>query len=230
MKILVLGIVAFLVSSSAFAQHTGSDNEDKDWIPTGQWPFVNRKFQPATVVTGFVGKKKTVLPCNIHIGKHTLMYVLNDTLMEADPTNVNYVEFKNGDKYQSIGNVFAKIVHEDSIGKILMVKTVDKSKLRQNFDDISTMGALTIGGDFGEISLDLMPAYVHNPQEEPLPIIDTFFFNFNQEIFEVTNKNVLNHINQQRRREYRAFTRSAEILTHNESSVKKIWDNFFLNY
>ena len=206
------------------------NKEDRDWIPTGDWPFLNRRFMPATVVTGFVYKKKTVIPCNIHIGKHTLMFVKNDTLMEADPTNVNYVEFKNGDKYQSIGNVFAKIIQEDSIGKILLVKMVDKSRLRQNFDDISTMGSLTIGGDFGEISLDLMPAYVNNPQEEPLPVIDTYFFIYNMEIFEVTTKNVLNHINPDRKREYKAFTRSAEIITRNESSVRKIWDNFFLKY
>ena len=229
-RIIFCIILLFSVSLSVGAQNDGVNKEDRDWIPTGEWPFLNRRFLPATVVTGFVNKKKTILPCNIHIGKHTLMYVQNDTLMEADPTNVNYVEFRNGDKYQSIGNVFAKIIQEDSIGKILMVRMVDAPKLRQNFDDISTMGSLTIGGDFGEISLDLMSAYVHNPEEEPLPIIDTFFFNYNMEIFEVTTKNVLNHINPNRKREYRAFTRSAEILTHNESSVRKIWENFFLNY
>lgn len=230
MRFLFLVFSFFLLSFHSFAQNDGVNKEDRDWIPTGQWPFLNRRFLPATVVTGFVNKKKTVLPCNIHIGKHTLMYVKDDTLMEADPTNVNYVEFKNGDKYQSIGNVFAKIIQEDSIGKILMVRMVDAPRLRQNFDDISTMGSLTIGGDFGSISLDLMSAYVHNPEEEPLPIIDKFFFNFKMEIFEVTNKNVLNHINPQRKREYRAFTRSAEIITGNESSVRKIWENFFLKY
>ena len=42
---------------------------DAEWVPTGVWPFINRRFQVAEVVTGFVTKKKTQVPCNIHIGK-----------------------------------------------------------------------------------------------------------------------------------------------------------------
>jgi len=226
---IVLTLLWVHLNLNIFAQNNGDISNGNDWKPTGMWPYVNRKFMPATIVTG-IFNKKTIYPCNIHIGKHTLVYVMNDTLMEADPINIKYVEFKNGDKYQSIGNVFAKIVHEDSIGKILLVKTVDKSQLRQNYNDISSMGSLTIEGYFGELSLDLMPAYIHNPEEEPLPIVNTFFFNYNLEIFEVTNKNILKHINQQRKREYKVFTRNEEILTHNLSSVMKIWESFFVNY
>ncbi len=219
-----------MLNSNIHAQEPHGNASKTDWIPTGEWPFINKKFLPATVITGYIHKKKTICLCNIHVGKQTLYYVMNDSLMEANSYNVNYVEFNNGDKYQSLGNVFAKIIQEDSIGKVLMVRLVDESKLRKNFNDISAAGSLTIDGDFGEIALDLMPAYIHNPEEEPLPIIDKFFFNYNMNIFEVTYKNVLNHINQNRKKEFKAFTRSAEILTHNESSVRKIWDNFFVKY
>ena len=104
--------ISFFFAMNVHAQRSEKAiKADKEWIPTGQWPFLLRRFEPATIVTGFINKKKTIHPCNIHIGKHTLMYVLNDTLMEADPGNVNYVEFVNGDKYVANGNTFAKIVN-----------------------------------------------------------------------------------------------------------------------
>ncbi len=223
--------ISFFSAMNVHAQRSEKAiKADKEWIPTGQWPFLLRRFEPATIVTGFINKKKTIHPCNIHIGKHTLMYVLNDTLMEADPGNVNYVEFVNGDKYVANGNTFAKIVKEDSIGRVLMVRLVDYDKFKGSANDASHMGSFTLGGDFGEISLDLIGAYVGNPDELPLPVLDTYFFVFKGEIFEVTDKNILARINQSRRKEYRAFTRSAEIISRNESSVLKIWNNFFVNY
>ena len=203
---------------------------DKEWVPTGEWPFLLRRFEPATIVTGFINKKRTIYPCNIHIGKHTLMYVLNDTLMQANPGNVNYVEFRNGDKYTAIGNVFAKVVQEDSIGRVLLVKLVDNDRFRRSANDISRAGFFSLEGDFGDISIDFIGSYIPNPEEEPLPILDTYFFNFNGEIFEVTDKNVLAHISPERKKEYKAFTRAEEILTRRESSVLKIWNTFFVNY
>ena len=156
--------ISFFSAMNVHAQRSEKAiKADKEWIPTGQWPFLLRRFEPATIVTGFINKKKTIHPCNIHIGKHTLMYVLNDTLMEADPGNVNYVEFVNGDKYVANGNTFAKIVKEDSIGRVLMVRLVDYERFKGAANDASHMGSFTLGGDFGEISLDLIGAYVGNP-------------------------------------------------------------------
>lgn len=203
---------------------------DKEWMPTGEWPFLNRRFELATIVTGFINKKKTVYPCNIHIGKQTLMYVFNDTLMQASPGNVNYVEFRNGDKYVAFGNTFAKVVREDSVGRVLRVRLIDTDKFKASEKDASNMSSFTLGGDFGELNIDFSGSYIVNPEEEPLPVIDTYFLNFNKEIFEVTDKNILQRIRQDRRKEYRGFTRSAEILSRNESSVLKIWDTFFVNY
>ena len=74
------------------------------------------------------------------------------------------------------------------------------------------------------------PAESVRPEEEPLPTIDTYFINYNKEIFEVTDKNILQRIRPERKKEFKAFTRSAEIISRNEASVLKIWDTFFVNY
>ena len=65
-------------------------------------------------------------------------------------------------------------------------------------------------------------------EAEPLPMVDVFYFQVRGEIFPFTTKNVLERIDQRRRKEYRAFTRSAEIISSNESSAVKVWREFFL--
>jgi len=202
-----------------------------DWQPTGVWPFENQRFMPAEVVTGLVYKKKTLVPCNIHIGNQTLWYVKDDTLMEALPGTVNRVTFKNGDTYIPVSsNTFGKIVVEDSVGKVVRVRLIDKQRFEEEGRSASNLGSFTLGGDFGEIGLDLIGSYIAKPEEEPLPTLDHFFFVYKLEIFPVTDKEVLKRINPARRKEYKAFTRSAEILVHNERSVRKIWQEFFVKY
>ena len=204
---------------------------DRDWVPTGVWPFLNRRFLPAEVVTGFVTKKKTVVPCNIHVGKQTLWYAQNDTLMEANAGSISRVSFVNGDVYVPLSdNAFGKVIHEDSVGKVIRLRLVDKKKFDDSANDASRMGSFSLGGDFGSLNLDLISSYVANPEEDPLPILDTFYFIYKYEIFEMTDKNILSHINPQRRKEYKAFTRSAEILSHSEASAMKIWNEFFVKW
>ena len=232
---LLLFSVVFAVSSFA-QQPTEAEirareeglKADAEWIPTGVWPFLNRRFQPAEVITGLFTKKKTVVPCNIHVGSQHLYYMQKDTLMEADAMNVSRVTFPNGDVYVPIGSTFGRIVREDSIGKVVCVRLIDKEKFDESAKDASRMGSFSLGGDFGTLNMDLISSYVANPEEQPLPILDTYYFIYNLEIFEVTDKNILSRINPARKREYQAFTRSAEILSHNESSVLKIWQTFFL--
>ncbi len=67
-------------------------------------------------------------------------------------------------------------------------------------------------------------------EEQPLPLVHSFYILMNKQIFEATEKNILKHINQSRRKEYRNFTRSAEIISTNESSMVKVWDTFFADY
>lgn len=77
LKKIVATLLLVSISSIAVAQD--------DWVPTGVWPFLHEKFRVATVVAGFIRPSKTQVPCNIHIGRQTLYYAKDDTLMEATP-------------------------------------------------------------------------------------------------------------------------------------------------
>lgn len=212
---------------------------NKDWEPTGVWPFINRQFKAATVYTGIYSKAKTIVPCNIHIGNHTLWYSQNDTLMEAIPKSVLRVEFPNGDVYMPVGSeqMFGRIVREDTIdgriARIIHVTTVNRQKLDSNSVDALNssqnmlQGASAIGlGLFASALADANSG--RKIEEEPLPLNNIYFFQVRGEIFQATTKNILAHISPKRKKEYRNFTRTAEIISTNESSMHKIWQEFFL--
>ncbi len=213
---------------------------NKDWEPTGVWPFLNKQFRVATVYVGLFKKSKTQVPCNIHIGKQTLWYSQNDTLMEALPGSVVRVEFPNGDKYMPVGSeqMFGRIVCEDSIdgriARVINVRTVDQKQLNQrgldalnNTQNILQSGAEVAGlGSFMSAVADVNGAV--KQEEMPLPLTNIFFFQVRGEIFQATTKNILAHINPSRKSEYRVYTRSAEIISTNESSMMKVWKEFFL--
>lgn len=221
---IVATLLLVSISSAVLAQD--------DWVPTGVWPFLHEKFRVATVVAGYIRPSKTQVPCNIHIGRQTLYYAKDDTLMEAIPGSIMRVEFPDA-TYIPIGlNTFGRIMHEDSIGKIIRVREVDFKKLKDSGNDASNMGVflLEANGMFPGLSIDLLGQYEPRPEEKPLPIVDSYFFIFRGETFQATNKNIMNHIDQKRRHEYSVFTRSAEILSTSYTSMLKIWNEFFVNY
>lgn len=229
--ILLCGTLALGVQAQEQRELTAAEKADAEWLPTGEWPFLNRRFFSAEVYTGFINPRKTQVPCNIHIGNQTLWYSLRDTLMEALPGNINRVVFENGDVYMPIlkANAFGKIVHEDDYGKVLRVRRIDERRQSEEARSASHLGSLSIQGDAGfNLNIDLISTYEGNPQKKPLAVIDYFYFIFGGEIFEVTDRNVLRHIPEDRRKAYKAFTRSAEILSHNQSSIMKIWNEFFV--
>lgn len=225
----VLSLTLAKSQEPSLRQQERAKEEERTWRPTGVWPFLNQRFLPAEVVTGMFTKKKTQVVANIHVANHSLWYVQNDTTLEADGSNINIVRFKNGDVYIPLDNktLGKVIIDDDSIGKVVMVRSIDPVKFEEQGRDASQMGTFSLSGDFGNIDLDLTSQYDGKPEEKPLPILDTYYFIYNREIFEVTDKNILPRINPKRRKEYRAFTRSAEILVHQESSVRKIWNTFF---
>ena len=232
-KILTLFILgfSFLV---AFSQN------NKNWEPTGVWPFLNQQFRTATVYTGIFRRSKTVVPCNIHVGNQTLWYTQNDTLMEAIPGSVIRVEFPNGDSYMPVGSEqrFGRIVREDSIGgkiaRVICVRTVNQKALDQKYLDHMNkttnllQGGLVLGG--ASVSMaDIASADAGVVlEEQPLPLTDEYYFQVRGEVFHATPKQILSHIDPQRKQEYRNFTRSAEIISSNESSMLKVWQEFFL--
>ena len=223
MAILALGSVL-----SAFAQN------NKDWEPTGVWPFINQQFRTATVYTGIFKRSKTVVPCNIHVGNQTLYYSQNDTLMEADPGSVVRVDFPNGDSYMPVGSEqrFGRIVREDSIdgkiARVICVRSVNQKALDQKYLDYLNKTKNLVQGATFNVS-DIASADAGTVMEEqPLPMINEFYFQVRGEIFPATTKQILDRIDPNRKQEYRKFTRSAEIISTNESSMLKVWKEFFL--
>lgn len=216
----------FCLSIPAAAQ-----NAD-DWTPTGVWPFINRHFKTATVYVGIVNRSKTVVPCNIHVGNNTLWYSQNDTLMEAIPNSVVMVEFPDGVRYMPVGsaNIFGRIVREDTIGgriaRVVHVREVDRQALDQKYLDFINKSQNILQGSNLSMIADTQGGRI--VEEEPLPMKDSFYFQVRGELFPVTTKNIMKRIDQKRRKEYLRFTRSAEIISSNESSILKIWNEFFL--
>ena len=224
----IVAILAFGSVLSAFAQN------NKDWEPTGVWPFINQQFRTATVYTGIFKRSKTVVPCNIHVGNQTLWYSQNDTLMEAIPGTVLYVELPNGDTYMPVSSEqrFGRIVREDTIdgkiARIICVKTVNQKELDQKYlDHINKTQNILQGATFNVSDIASADAGIIM-EEQPLPLTNEFYFQVRGEIFQATPKQILKRIDPKRKQEYRNFTRSAEIISTNESSMLKIWQEFFL--
>ncbi|MBP5374718.1 MAG: hypothetical protein J6Y38_00100 [Bacteroidaceae bacterium] len=223
--------LSFVVS---FAQN------NKDWEPTGVWPFINKQFRTATVYTGIFKRSKTVVPCNIHVGNQTLWYSQNDTLMEAIPGSVLRVVFPNGDTYMPVGSEsrFGRIVREDSIdgrvARVICVRSVNQEKLDQKYLDYLNktqnllQGSLSINGVSMNMT-DIASADDNDALElQPLPLTNEYYFQVRGEVFPATTKQILTRIDSKRKQEYRNFTRSAEIISSNESSMMKVWEEFFL--
>ena len=231
-KILFSTVLTFMSVLTLSAQTA------EEWTPTGMWPFINKQFRTATVYTGLFKQTKTVVPCNIHVGNQTLWYTQNDTLMEAIPRSVVRVEFPNGDTYIPVGSeqAFGRIVREDridgSVARIILVRQLNQRALDQRYLDHinktqnALQGAL-LGMSFSHLADTEAGVIV---EQEPLPMVNVFYFQVKGEIFPATPKNILAHINPKRKQEYRNFTRSAEIISTNESSMQKVWKEFFLKW
>ena len=211
----------------------------QDWEPIGTWPFEYKNFRTAIVYTGFFKVRKTQVPCNIHLGKQTLWFSRNDTLMEAIQGSILRVEFPNGDTFIPVdeNSNFGKILQQDTlngkVARVLQVRSVDQHAIDQRAVDIMNntqnlqQTSINLGNWVSQLS-DANAAI--NEEELPLPLINVFYYQYNGEIFETTEKNILNRINPQRRKEYRNYTRQAEIISTNASSMLKVWNDFFVNY
>lgn len=210
------------------------------WEPTGVWPFAYRNFRPATVYFGAFKETKTTVPANIHIGKHSLWFSKNDTLLEAIPNNLRRVEFENGDTYYPLGeaNELALVLRHDTInGKIARLYQIWEPDMRQinqkARDQLSTTSLLQGCVELGILN-NVASAVADNidgtPEERPLPMTSRFFIQANGTIFEATEKNILRYLGKDRKHQYLNFTRSAEIISTNASSMAKVWDSFFATH
>lgn len=197
------------------------------FTPTSEFPFLFKRMEKAVIHYGIFQDNTKELPSNIHVGTdkkfQVLVYINPDgTPMETEPDAVNLVEFPDG-KYLPIEHkYFGKIVHEDSVGKVVKVYDLDRAKLTEH--ERSTIAPMS------KMNMQHFTWYVPSDGDVQLPMQTTFYFVFNSSIFEANQKNILTHINQNRRKEYRAYTRSAEVLSYSENSIIQLWKDFFVNY
>jgi hypothetical protein len=130
-----------------------------------------------------------------------------------------------------------KIIREDSINgklcRVLHVVEVDKKEVDRTGRnvDVMTSSILQSSGFMSSFAAQIADANAGiREEEQPIPLRNTFYFVYNNQLFEATDNNIMKYIKQSRRREYRNFTRTAEIISENASSILKIWEKFFVNY
>ena len=150
------------------------------------------------------------------------------------PHGYGTMDFPNGDSYMPVGveQRFGRIVREDSIAgkiaRVICVRTVNQKELDQKYLDYINKTRNLLQGATFDVS-DIAGADDGIVMEEqPLPMADEYYFQVRGEIFQASPKNILSHIDPKRKQEYRNFTRSAEIISTNESSMLKVWQEFFL--
>ena len=223
-------ILLSAISVSGFAQQG-------EWEPIGVWPFIFKSFKPATVHIGLFSKKETVIPCNIHVGKNALWFAKDgETLMEAIPDNVRKVVFKDGSTYMPIGanNKFGEVIFEGELqgqtARVFLLKEVNQAAVDQQYVDYLNKTQNMLQGGGGAFFGHLADGAGQNPENTPVPLKTTFYFLFKGELFEATTKNILAHIDPERKKEYKAYTRSAEVLSTSKVSMLKVWNDFFVNY
>lgn len=212
--------------------------QSEDWEPTPVWPFLYRRFNIATVETGIFKKSETNVPCNLHVGKGALWFSKdNETLMEAVPDNIRKVVFDNGDVYMPIGNnnLFGKVLYDGELqgkpARVFLLKKVNQAGVDQQFLDYINKTQNVLQGSTNGFFAHIADANSgEKPENMPVPLEYHFYYFFNGELFEATTKNILAHIKPERKKEYRAYTRSAEVLSTDQKSMLGVWNDFFINY
>lgn len=229
---IALVILTLLLSLPSMGQARMGDSS---WEPTGVWPFAYERFRTADIYAGVISKTKHTMPANIHLGKHTLWFSRNDTLLEAVPQTIRKVVFSNGDTYYPIGvnSDMALVLREDTINdhvaRLYQIWQPDMRAINQRaLDQINASSKLS-GSSFGILSTvasAMADTQDATPEERALPMTSSFYFLIDGNLFEAKEKNIIQYLGKSRRSEYLAFTRSAEILSTNVSSMIKVWDTF----
>lgn len=210
-----------------------SASADDKWQPVPSWPFIYSDFQSAVIKTV---KGTTVnAKANIHIGHHYLWYESKGKNLEAKKGTVKEVIFPNGKHHIAVGDKICLVVKEDTIkGKLhrlLYSEEVDMPRyndiVRNNKAAESSSTIDFIG--LNDLNLDVAvreSSYIS--EQEPLPIKNVFFIQIGDETFEATESNILQHLDKEERKVYKAYTRKAEIITSDMNSMLDVFTTFFL--
>lgn len=228
LSLFIAMLFAVVFTTNAFAQKD-------DWQPTAQWPLVYANFMPADVYT--TANKKVFARSNIHVGMHCLWFINGSgEKLAAKEGTISKVVFRNGDQYYNINEKMCKVLREDTIkGKVcrLYISTeLDKDRFNEmariNGQGMMDLGGLTIG--LTNLSNEVAnQAGASNVDAEPLPVREKFYMLYDGETFEATQRNILNHLTKEERAAYRAFERSAEIVSGHRRSIENVWITFFVN-
>lgn len=220
MRKFLLLIFIFCTSMSVYAQ-------SNEWTPKCSFPLLFERMEKATIHYGIVRDNTKFAPCNIHLGTsekfQTLYYVdTNGTVIECEPSSVNKIEFPDGEYIPIAQKYFGKIIFADSVGKVVLVRDIDRPKFAEQ-------RAMTSSAT-SRIDMNKFRWYVPTEDDENIPMRNLYWFIVRGKIFEVTETNILSNINPLRKKEYKAYTRFAEVILKNERSVIDVWNNFFENY
>lgn len=230
--LLLLLTATKIMAASDGADATATEAAASNWEPVPVWPFAYQDFTDANI---YVGEKKVKAKANIHLKNSNLWFISSkDNKTKLEASSVSKVEFKNGDIYYDINGHLAKVVREDTINgdvrRLFQKRIIDM----EQFNDLSRQYNQQGGSNFGVV-LDTFTSAVadNNGQtsldQHPLPLQDLFFMEMNGEKFQMTESNILRHLsNKNEKNAYRAYTRKAEILSGNLSSMMNVYTTFFL--
>lgn len=231
MKRILLMLTLPLLAAIAMAQ-------EDEWHPVAEWPFIYQDFQKAYIYVGEANKKVTA-KSNIHIKQGRLWFISgkdNKTKLQAKPGTINKVIFANGITFIPIEDRLCEVVRQDTIdGKICAVyHDMGIDMVRYNEMVNSNMGSIADGIEIAGMDFtDYTTRIAANNSadiidQQPLPTTDRFYINYKGDTFEVTEGNILKHLNKDERTAYRAYERKAEVITSNIFCVMDVYMTFFL--
>ncbi len=207
---------------------------DDTWQPVPAWPFVYQDFTQAVIHTT---KGKTVnAKANIHIGRHYLWYSSNGKNLEAKKGTIKDIIFTNGNRYIDVKGKICRIVSEDTVSgkqyRLLHSQEVDTRRYNEivrNHKSAESSSTLDIAG-LNDMNLDMSvreSASIY--EQEPLPIKDVFYIQIGNDTFEANESNIMKHLEgKEERKAYKAYTRKAEIMMGNMSSLIDVYTTFFV--
>ncbi len=209
--------------------------QEENWQPIRVWPFVFEHFTNATIY--LTGSEKVVkAPANVHVGASTLWYDSNGKKLAAKAGTASRVVFNSGEEYVMIDNKLCQVLRTDTVdGKVAhfyMSPQLDRATFEEQAkqNNQSTM----ILADFSASFQDFASGVRDNEgardfDHEPLPMRNRFFGSIGDDVFELTEGNIMKRLTtKEERRTYGAYTRKAEVIYSNRRSMEAVWNTFFL--
>ncbi len=214
---------------------TGVWAQQSDWRPVSSWPFVYEKFVEAVIYVG-TNNSKLRARANVHVGTSSLWYESYGKKLAAKPGTATKVVFPDSTVYYSVENQLCQVLSEDTVngkvGRLYMAEVLDRPAYEEmvRTSRQSTMSMVDIAPGLEGIASGVADNEgLRDVDTEALPLRNKFYMQYDDELFEVTEGNILKQLpTREERNTYRSFVRSAEILYGSKQSVLTIWKTFFV--